>query len=78
MSVTPVTPVTLVTTVTIVTPKNKQAILKPSKALLTFDMIRCSKVTVNVKDNAILYIDNYGSEIVVNKEDGAKCEVWNG
>ena len=34
---------------------------------------RGSRITVNVKDHAILYIDNYDSEVVVNKEPRAKC-----
>lgn len=38
---------------------------------------RGSNVTVNVKDNAILYVDNYDSNVIVNRDDSAKCVVWN-
>jgi hypothetical protein len=38
---------------------------------------RGSNVTVNVKDNAILYVDNYDSNVIVNKHENARCVVWN-
>lgn len=33
-------------------------------------------VNANVKDHAILYIDNYDSTVNVTKEDSARCVVW--
>lgn len=37
---------------------------------------RGSKVSVNVKDHAILYIDNYNSAVDVKKSETVRCVVW--
>ena len=37
---------------------------------------RGTKLRVNVKDNAILYVDSYGGEVQVVKDNNAKCTVW--
>ena len=37
---------------------------------------RGSVVNVNVKDHAILYVDNYDSTVNVAKEESARCVVW--
>ena len=37
---------------------------------------RDTKLKVNVKDNAILYVDSYGGEVQVVKDNNAKCTVW--
>jgi len=38
---------------------------------------RGSKIAATVKDHAILYIDNYDSEVNIISDDTAKCTVWN-
>ena len=37
---------------------------------------RGTKLKVSVMEHAILYIDNYGGEVDVVKDNNAKCTVW--
>lgn len=38
---------------------------------------RGTKINLKVRDNAILYVDNYDSEVSISRDDSALCVVWN-
>ena len=37
---------------------------------------RGTKINLKVKDHAILYIDNYDSEVEITKDITAQCTIW--